>query len=131
MDKKYECYLTVRDYECDLQGVVNNAVYLNYLEHARHEWLKQQNLDFESLNKQDNFLIVIRSELDYLAPLCPGDSFRILSRIERISRLRFVFYQEIIRERDNKQVLNAVVTVSGRNAAGRPSLPAEILALFD
>ena len=32
--------MAVRDYECDLQAVVNNAVYQNYLEHARHEYLK-------------------------------------------------------------------------------------------
>ena len=44
--------LAVRDYECDLQGVVNNAVYQNYLEHARHEYLKSIGIDFAALTAQ-------------------------------------------------------------------------------
>lgn len=43
-------YHTVRDYECDLQGVVNNAAYLNYLEHARHEMLRLSGIDFAELH---------------------------------------------------------------------------------
>ena len=35
----------VRDYECDLQGIVNNAVYQHYLEHTRHVYLKQNEVD--------------------------------------------------------------------------------------
>ncbi|NLI24182.1 MAG: acyl-CoA thioesterase, partial [Bacteroidales bacterium] len=30
----FELEMEVRDYECDIQGIVNNAVYMNYLEHA-------------------------------------------------------------------------------------------------
>ena len=37
---------TVRDYECDLQGIVNNAVYQNYLEHARHFIFKKDRFKF-------------------------------------------------------------------------------------
>ena len=33
----YELKMKVRDYECDLQGIVNNANYQHYLEHTRHE----------------------------------------------------------------------------------------------
>ena len=36
----------VRDYECDMQGIVNNGVYFNYLEHARHEFLLHKGIDF-------------------------------------------------------------------------------------
>ena len=43
---QYELNFTVRDYECDLQGIVNNAVYLNYFEHTRHTFLIGKNIDF-------------------------------------------------------------------------------------
>jgi len=36
---RFKLNFEVRDYECDLSGIVNNAVYLHYLEHARHELL--------------------------------------------------------------------------------------------
>jgi acyl-CoA thioester hydrolase len=42
----------VRDYECDLSGIVNNAVYQNYLEHTRHVYLKSSGLDFAALEMQ-------------------------------------------------------------------------------
>ena len=39
MNYIYELKMKVRDYECDLQGIVNNANYQHYLEHTRHEFL--------------------------------------------------------------------------------------------
>ncbi|MCP4188209.1 MAG: acyl-CoA thioesterase, partial [Gammaproteobacteria bacterium] len=39
----------VRDYECDMQAVVNNGVYQNYLEHARHDFLHSKGINFAEL----------------------------------------------------------------------------------
>ena len=52
----------VRHYECDLQGIVNNSVYFNYLEHARHEFLFSNGVDFALLAKQKvNFCLLYTS----------------------------------------------------------------------
>ena len=48
--------LSVRDYECDFQGIFNNAVYLNYLEHTRHEYARSVGLDVVALRKRTSIL---------------------------------------------------------------------------
>ena len=81
----------VRDYECDYEGIVNNAVYFNYIEHTRHEFLKQKGIKVVELAHQGINLVVIRIEIDYLWPLRSGDEFEVRMNMERISRLRFGF----------------------------------------
>ncbi len=122
--------LAVRDYECDLQGVVNNAVYQNYLEHARHEFLKRHGIDFAALSKAGTNLMVIRAELDYKGSLGSGDHFRVETRIQRQSRLRFLFLQEIFRANEDKALLSAVITGTAVNAAGHPMVAEELAALL-
>jgi len=116
----------VRDYECDMQSVVNNSVYQNYLEHARHLLLKDSGLDFSELNDKGFLLTVIRVELDYKFPLVSGDRFRIDTTMERVSPLRFLFDQSIVRLSDEKLVLKGKVFGTSINKRRRPELP-EIL----
>ena len=115
--------MAVRDYECDLQGVVNNAVYQNYLEHARHEYLKTIGIDFAALTAQGINLVVTRVEIDYKSSLVSGDRFVVEVRLERISPVRIGFRQNIYRLQDRKVVVKAQVTGTGLNANGRPQLP--------
>jgi len=115
--------LKVRDYECDMQGIVNNANYQHYLEHARHEYLRTIGLDFARLTEDGIILVVKRIEIDYQSPLRSGDSFRVDCRTERLSPLRFVFVQNIYRASDNKAIINARVIGTSINRDGRPFLP--------
>lgn len=132
MTGKYQFSLNfeVRDYECDVQGIVNNAVYQHYLEHTRHVFLKQHGLDFAELSRQGIDLVVIRVELDYLYPLRPADRFFVGLNFERVSRLRFGFWQDIFRLPDEKPILQAKVIGTSLNKAGRPFLPPALTSAF-
>ena len=119
MESVFETEMAVRDYECDLQGIVNNAVYQNYLEHARHLFLHEIGLDFGQLHDEGIDAVATRIEIDYKLPLRPGDEFIVRVGLRRQGRLRIVFEQEIVRKSDGRRVLDAqVATVLTRN--GRP-----------
>ncbi len=126
----FKIEMKVRDYECDLQGIVNNSVYFNYLEHARHEFLLANKIDFAQLAADKINLVVLRSEMDYKLSLVPGDEFYVEVTPERISKLKFGFRQIIKRKSDDKIAINALVIGTSVNHRGRPFLPQEIDTLF-
>jgi len=122
--------LSVRDYECDLQGIVNNAVYQNYLEHARHEYLKEIGIDFAKCATEGINLVVVRVELDYRYPLTSGDTFTVETRMEKTSALRITFFQDIHRTLDGKLILQGKITGTALNKRGRPQMPEALDRIF-
>lgn len=123
---EFELELKVRDYEVDLQGIVNNAVYQHYLEHARHEFLISRNIDFSALHGQGNDLIVTRVEIDYKYPLKSRDKFKVTLRVKKEGPLKVIFEQTVVRLPDRKMIVEARVTgVCLKN--GRPVRPENIL----
>jgi acyl-CoA thioester hydrolase len=109
-DYKFEIELKVRDYECDMQGVVNNAVYQSYLEHARHEYLLSKAGSFKELTEQGILLMVSRIEMDYKKSLTSRDSFSVKLRTER-QGIKLIFFQDIFRLPDHALCLKAKVEV--------------------
>ncbi len=120
----------VRDYELDMQGIVNNGVYFNYLEHARHEFLLNSGIDFAALTEAGIHLVVIRSELDYKASLKSGDRFRVEVALERISKVKFGFRQRVVRIGDEKVCVAGLVIGAALNERGRPYISPELEALI-
>ena len=129
-EQSFKVDLEVRDYECDMEGIVNNAVYMNYLEHARHAFLKHKGFDFAVLIQKDIHLVVIRIEADYLYPLRSGDRFYVTASMERISKLRFGFLQNIFRLSDDKPILKAKVFGTSLTIEGRPKYFEDLERLF-
>lgn len=93
----FELDFKVRDYECDLQGIVNNANYLHYLEHTRHEFLLSRGVSFARLHDDGIDAVLHRVDITYKSPLHSRDEFVSQLRVEA-DGYRQVFYHEILRK---------------------------------
>ena len=110
MEAKYvfETEMEVRDYECDIQGIVNNANYLHYTEHTRHLYLQSLGVCFARLHEKGIDPVVARMNLQYKTPLRSDDVF--VSKLGiRKEGLRYIFNQDIFRKADNRLCLRATV----------------------
>lgn len=124
----YELEMKVRDYELDMEGIVNNANYQHYLEHARHEFLLTLGPGFGEMVEQGISPVVTRVDIRYKTPLRSGDKFlcRLYLRREGI---RYVFYQDIFKS-TGECCVNAVIdTVFTRN--GRPTRGDEFAPYYE
>jgi acyl-CoA thioester hydrolase len=117
---------TVRDYECDIQGVVNNANYQHYLEHARHEFLISRGISFAQLHEDGIELIVTKVEIEYKYPLRSRDRFTVKTNIQREGNIRLVFLQDIYRTDDMKLIVRARIT-GAATKNGKPVYPGEVI----
>lgn len=116
----YSVSLEVRDYELDLQGIVNNAIYFHYYEHARNSFLRARGLDLQALHDAGSDPVVYHAEIDYREPLRGGDRFTVLVRARSEGRLKLVFDERLVKDsgREASHGLFVVAVVS--TASSRP-----------
>ena len=74
--------------------------------------------------------MLTRAEIDYKAPLKSGDCFTVKLRLEKESRLRFRFIQDIYKEPDDQHILHGRLIGTCLNRNGRPGFPPELEALL-
>lgn len=106
----YKLKMKVRDYECDLEGIVNNANYQHYMEHTRHEFLLEAGISFAEMLEQNIVSVVARITIDYKTPLRSRDEF-LSSLNVRLEGIRYVFCQDIYRVSDMKLAAKGKVDV--------------------
>ena len=110
MKYAYELKMKVRDYECDLEGIVNNANYQHYMEHTRHEFLLSAGISFAEMLEKDIVSVVARIAIDYKTPLRSRDEFLSCLRMSQ-EGVRYVFHQDIYRLSDMKLAARGKVDV--------------------
>ena len=102
----------VRDYELDLQGIVNNAVYFNYLEHARHSYLLDKGVSFQKLFDEGIAAMVLKAEMEYKSSLRSKDKFEVETYTEKKGRFKLVFHQNIRKLGEEQVILKAQITTA-------------------
>jgi acyl-CoA thioester hydrolase len=116
--------LIVRSYECDSYGHVNNAVYLNYLEFARHEMLAAIGMDYAAMRASGFGLVVARIDIRYRRQAVERDELTILSRATKRLRVGGIIAQRILK--GGELIAEADVTWVSIDASGRAApLPPE------
>lgn len=106
----FENKMKVRDYECDSQGVVNNAIYLHYFEATRHELMEKCGLRLRDLTEANIIPVVRNANISYRNSLRGSEEFICSVSIER-KGLRYYFQQKIIRIPDKTLCADAVIEV--------------------
>ena len=111
----------VRDYECDLQGIVNHANYIHYCEHARHEALLKLGGSFKKMHEEGEDLVVAKLHIEYLISLRSMDEFYVDTAFSR-KGVRIVCTQRITRKSDGAKCvmaeIHAVLVKDGKLSRG-------------
>ena len=106
----FETRMEVRDYECDIEGIVNNANYVHYCEHTRHLFLQHCGLSFAEMHEKGVDAVVARMNLQYKVPLRPDDEFVSRLWIEK-QGIKYIFHQDIFRASDEMLCFRGDITL--------------------
>ncbi|MDR1526356.1 MAG: acyl-CoA thioesterase [Dysgonamonadaceae bacterium] len=121
MKKIFEIEMKVRDYECDAQGIVNNAHYLHYFENTRHEFMQSLGTSFKESHAAGVDPVVAHADLHYKTPLTGNELFISALTVERRG-VKIIFHQTIRRKSDGvlccKGQIEAVVLRNGQLSRG-------------
>ena len=115
--------MTVRDYELDRFGVINNAVYQNYLEHTRHLFLETNGVSMQDLVELGYSPVITKAEIEYRSSLKSRHDFTVNLELVSLSKLKFIFKQEIRSLPEDTLIISARITGTILNSSGRPSFP--------
>jgi acyl-CoA thioester hydrolase len=109
--KTTEYRFKVRSYELDSYGHVNNANYLNYLEGARWEYLKDIKFDYNEMILKGYCIYVARIEIDYKKSAFADDELVIFTTPLKKGAVSGKLEQIITRGgNENDIVAQAIVT---------------------
>lgn len=102
---KFKHTLRVRSYEVDWAGIVHNAVYLQYYEVSRIEYLKHLGIEvsYQNINTQSR-IVIVRNEINYKSPARFDDILDIHVRISEIGNTSFTFESIIINPKEKKYI---------------------------
>ncbi|MFY4717156.1 acyl-CoA thioesterase [Streptomyces sp. LaBMicrA B280] len=95
MSEPFSVRVTVRGYETDVQGHLNQAVYLQYAEHARWSLLQSAGIGQTGLVRTGVGPVVLETTIRYRRELLAGDEVDVTCAFEWTSGKTFKVHQEM------------------------------------
>lgn len=106
-DFKHKITVTVRFHEVDMLGVCNNAVYINYFETARLEYIKAAGLMPEKgIFSDGRLFFMVRNEINYRDHAFYDDELDIYTKISYIKNSSFGFDHLIVKKKSGKIIVD-------------------------
>ena len=85
-----------RSYELDPYGHLNNAVYVNWLEHGRSAWLRERELTWTNIPEKFGVrVVIVHLDLDFQAEIGLHDRLEVATSVSRVGNSSFTFRQQI------------------------------------
>ncbi len=124
---KHKTIVTVRFHEVDMLGVCNNAVYINYFEHARLQYIKDIGLMPENgIFSDGKLFFMVRNEINYKDHAKYDDTLNVYSRISYIKNSSYGFEHIIENTKTNKIIVDGTGVVVQVDPKTRKSTPLPI-----
>jgi acyl-CoA thioester hydrolase len=121
----YDYQLTVRGYELDSYHHVNHAVYLNYMEQARWEIMRDAGL-LDELQKTGKKLVVIKLNVRYIREIQLFDKVVVTTQVKK--EAPYLVFYHLIKKNNSVRVARAVVKTVLLDDANTPlDIPDEMM----
>lgn len=121
-ETRHRTAIRVRGYELDSYGHVNNAVYLQYLEQGRWEFMKDKYL-LDQIEREELMLVIIETHIKYMREARMFDDLYVETSCE-IHAPFLIFHQRIMNEKTKLSISRAKVKTifidNQRNATDVP-----------
>ena len=118
--------------DTDHAGVVYHANYLKFLERARTELLRTGGFEQDALKESEGLLFAVtEAHVQFRRPARFNEQIRVETRICRVTGVRIMLQQRIIRPDDMQLLVDAEIHLASVDLQGRPRrMPRSVYAFF-
>ena len=111
-DFKHKFSVTVRFHEVDMLGVCYNAVYNNFFETARLEYIKAAGLmPARGIFSDGNIFFIVKNEINYRGYAYHDDILDVYSKISYIKNSSFGYDHLIVNQKSGKVIVDGKVVI--------------------
>lgn len=117
--------------DTDAAGVVFHATYLDFMERARVEWLRNQGFEPQELARRFRLVFIVRHlDIAYMKPAVLDDLVTVTAAVQKLGRAQVTLVQEIMRGREALVRASVNLACVATGSLKPTPVPDEVLASF-